>query len=67
MKKIIIGARGSKLSLAYVEKVKRLILEKAKDLTDSDFVIKTIKTTGDIKSNIKLSEIGGKNLFTDID
>ena len=63
MKKIIIGARGSKLSLAYVEKVKRLILEKTKDLTDSDFVIKTIKTTGDIKSNIKLSEIGGKNLF----
>ena len=25
MKKIIIGARGSKLSLAYVSKVKRLI------------------------------------------
>jgi hypothetical protein len=28
MKKITIGARGSKLSLAYVEKVKSLILEK---------------------------------------
>jgi len=63
MKKITIGARGSKLSLAYVEKVKNLILEKSKDLNDGDFVIKTIKTSGDIHSNIKLSEIGGKNLF----
>ena len=63
MKKITIGARGSKLSLAYVEKVKNLILEKSKDLNDSDFVIKTIKTSGDIHSDVKLSEIGGKNLF----
>ena len=63
MRKITIGARGSKLSLAYVEKVKNLILEKSKDLNDGDFVIKTIKTSGDIHSDIKLSEIGGKNLF----
>ena len=63
MKKITIGARGSKLSLAYVKKVKNLILEKSKDLNDSDFAIKTIKTSGDIHSNVKLSEIGGKNLF----
>ena len=63
MKKITIGARGSKLSLAYVEKVKNLILEKSKDLNDGDFVIKTIKTSGDLHSDIKLSEIGGKNLF----
>ncbi|MBD1172685.1 hydroxymethylbilane synthase [Pelagibacterales bacterium SAG-MED05] len=63
MKKITIGARGSKLSLAYVEKVKNIILEKSKDLNDADFVIKTIKTSGDIHSDVKLSEIGGKNLF----
>ena len=63
MKKITIGARGSKLSLAYVEKVKRLILEKSKNLKEDDFVIKKIKTSGDIHSNTKLSEIGGKNLF----
>ena len=63
MKKIIIGARGSKLSLAYVKKVKNLILEKSKDLNDGDFEIKTIKTSGDIHSDIKLSKIGGKNLF----
>ena len=60
MKKIIIGARGSKLSLAYVSKVKNLILESSKDV---DIHIKTIKTSGDIHQNIKLSEIGGKNLF----
>ena len=60
MKKIIIGARGSKLSLAYVSKVKNLILESSKDV---DIHIKTIKTSGDIHQDIKLSEIGGKNLF----
>ncbi len=63
MKKITIGARGSKLSLAYVEKVKSLILETSKDLNESDLVVRTIKTSGDINSDIKLSEIGGKNLF----
>ena len=63
MKKITIGARGSKLSLAYVEKVKSLILETSKDLDDGDIIIKKIKTSGDIHSNVKLSEIGGKNLF----
>ena len=63
MKKITIGCRGSKLSLAYVAKVKNFILEKSKDLKDNDLVIKTIKTSGDIHSDIKLSEIGGKNLF----
>ena len=60
MKKIIIGARGSKLSLAYVSKVKNLILESSKNI---DIHIKIIKTSGDIHRDIKLSEIGGKNLF----
>tara|TARA_B100001250_G_scaffold383962_1_gene378319 strand:- start:1524 stop:2435 length:912 start_codon:yes stop_codon:yes gene_type:complete len=60
MKKIIIGARGSKLSLAYASKVKGLILETSKDI---DIHIKAIKTSGDIHKDTKLSEIGGKNLF----
>ena len=60
MKKIIIGARGSKLSLAYVSKVKHLISNGSKDI---DIQIKTIKTTGDIHNNTKISELGGKNLF----
>ena len=60
MKKIIIGARGSKLSQAYVSKVKSLILDSSKDLKID---MKTIKTSGDIHKDTKLSEIGGKNLF----
>ena len=60
MKKIIIGARGSKLSLAYVSKVKNLILKNSQDV---DIQVKTINTSGDIHKDAKLSEIGGKNLF----
>ena len=63
MTKITIGARGSKLSLAYVEKVKDLLLQKNKELRKEDINFKAIKTSGDIHENIKLSEIGGKNLF----
>jgi len=63
MKKITIGARGSKLSLAYVAKVKELLLVKNPDLRENDITIKTIKTLGDIFNNKNISEIGGKNLF----
>ena len=63
MKKIIIGARGSKLSLAYATKVKRLMLESESSLSSDDIEIQSIKTSGDIFHDKKLSEIGGKNLF----
>ena len=63
MKKIIIGARGSKLSLIYANKVKNLILEKETNLSEENIVIKKIKTSGDIFKDKKLSEIGGKKLF----
>ena len=63
MTKITIGARGSKLSLAYVEKVRKLLLKNNKDLKEENIQFKAIKTSGDINQNIKLSEIGGKNLF----
>jgi hydroxymethylbilane synthase len=63
MTKITIGARSSKLSLAYVEKVKELLLSMNKDLKEENINFKAIKTSGDINQNIKLSEIGGKNLF----
>jgi hydroxymethylbilane synthase len=63
MTKITIGARGSKLSIAYVKKVKELLIQKNKDLKEEDINFKAIKTSGDIHQNIKLSEIGGKNLF----
>ena len=63
MTKITIGARGSKLSLAYVEKIKDLLLKENKELKEKNINLKAIKTSGDINQNIKLSEIGGKNLF----
>ena len=63
MKKIIIGARGSKLSLAYAAKVKKLLLEKGPNLSNDLIEIQSIKTSGDIFHDKKLSEIGGKNLF----
>ena len=63
MNKITIGARGSKLSLAYVEKVKALLLKENRELKEDNINFNAIKTSGDINQNIKLSEIGGKNLF----
>tara|TARA_B100000941_G_scaffold290564_1_gene273586 strand:- start:319 stop:1239 length:921 start_codon:yes stop_codon:yes gene_type:complete len=60
--KITIGTRGSKLSLAYANKVKSLILNL--NLTNiSEIKIETFKTSGDLYQNKKISEIGGKNLF----
>ncbi len=63
MTKITIGARGSKLSIAYFEKVKELLIQKNNDLREESIDFKAIKTSGDINQNVKLSEIGGKNLF----
>ena len=61
-KRIIIGARGSALSLAYVEKVKKL-LKKTQVFSEKDIIFKKIKTSGDFFSGSKISEIGGKNNF----
>ena len=63
MKKIVIGARGSKLSLAYADRVKKLLLEKESNLAEDLIEIQSITTSGDIFHDKKLSEIGGKNLF----
>jgi len=63
MTKITIGSRGSKLSLAYVSRVKELLLQKNKDILERDISHKIIKTSGDINQEVKISEIGGKKLF----
>ena len=63
MTKITIGARSSKLSLAYVAKVKELLLKNNNDLKEENINFKAIKTTGDLNLNKNISEIGGKNLF----
>jgi Porphobilinogen deaminase len=63
MTKITIGARSSNLSLAYVSKVKDLLIKNNEELNETDIKVKTITTTGDIKQDVRISEVGGKNLF----
>ena len=59
-KKIIIGSRGSKLALIYADKVKNEI----EKIFLNDTEIKAIKTSGDENQKDRLSEIGGKGLFS---
>ena len=62
-KKIIIGSRGSKLALIYAQNAKNSIIQKTK-LNDEDIIIKEITTKGDEFEDIRLSEVGGKGLFS---
>ena len=62
-KKIIIGSRGSKLASLYAQKVKDAIVQNS-DLSDREILIKTITTKGDQIQDIRLSEFGGKGLFS---
>ena len=50
-KKFIIGSRGSKLSLAYSNHVKNLIVKTNPQFNDNSIEIKIIKTSGDIFQN----------------
>ena len=62
-KKIVIGSRGSKLALIYAQIAKNKILQST-DLSGGDIVIKEITTKGDQVQNQRLSELGGKGLFS---
>ena len=62
-KKITIGSRGSKLALLYAQKAKDTIIRNL-DLSDEDVVIKSITTKGDQLKDARLSEFGGKGLFS---
>ncbi len=62
-KKIIIGSRGSKLALLYAQQAKDKIIENT-DLGNEDILIKSITTKGDEVKDIRLSELGGKGLFS---
>ena len=62
-KKIIIGSRSSKLALIYAQNAKDQITKKT-NLNDEDILIKEIITKGDQVQNVRLSEIGGKGLFS---
>ena len=62
-KKIIIGSRGSKLALLYAQQAKDRIIENT-NLGNEDILIKSITTKGDEVQDIRLSELGGKGLFS---
>ena len=63
-KKIIIGTRGSKLALIYAERAKIELKNFLKEFDIEDIEIKKITTTGDIIQDVRLSETGGKGLFS---
>ena len=63
IKKIIIGSRGSKLALLYAQKAKDVIINNS-NLSDENIVIKSITTKGDQFKDTRLSEFGGKGLFS---
>ena len=58
--KFIIGTRGSKLALIYTEKVIRFL----KKVSSTHIEIKQIVTSGDENQKDRLSNIGGKGLFS---
>jgi len=62
-KKFIIGSRGSKLSLAYSDHVKNLLVKSNSEFDDNSIEIKIIKTSGDVFQNKRISDIGGKGVF----
>ena len=61
--KIIIGSRGSKLALLYAQKAKDAIIQNT-NLGDEDIIIKSITTKGDQVKDVRVSEVGGKGLFS---
>ena len=63
-KKIIIGSRGSKLALIYAEKAREKILTYSKGFGIEEVIIKSIVTKGDQVQDKRLSELGGKGLFS---
>jgi len=63
-KKIIIGSRGSKLALIYAERARSELLKSDGSLNMNNIEIKSITTTGDTVQDVRLSDYGGKGLFS---
>ena len=63
-KKIIIGSRGSKLALIYAEIAKKEIISASTELKEENIEIKKITTKGDQIQDQRLSDVGGKGLFS---
>ena len=62
-KKITIGSRSSKLALIYAQTVKNQIIQNT-NLKPEDILIKKINTKGDQIQDVRLSDVGGKGLFS---
>ena len=62
-KKITIGSRASKLALVYAQNAKDRIVQNT-NLNYKDITIKEITTKGDQVQDVRLSEVGGKGLFS---
>ncbi len=62
-KKITIGTRGSKLALIYAKIAKDKIIKNT-SLNEDDVVLRQITTKGDQIQDVRLSEVGGKGLFS---
>ena len=62
-KNIIIGSRSSKLALLYAQKAKDSIIKNT-NLSTDEVIIKKITTKGDQVQDGRLSEFGGKGLFS---
>ena len=58
--KFIVGSRGSKLAIIYTKKVMKFL----KNVSSADIEIKKIVTSGDENQKDRLSNIGGKDLFS---
>ena len=63
-KKIIIGTRGSKLAVIYADIVKKKLLELQNKYNFEDVLVQKIKTDGDKIQDVRLSDTGGKGLFS---
>ena len=61
--RITIGSRGSKLALIYAQKAKSIIIQNT-NIKNDNVIIKEITTKGDQVQDIRLSELGGKGLFS---
>ncbi|HAG06876.1 MAG TPA: hydroxymethylbilane synthase [Peptococcaceae bacterium] len=61
MRRVVVGSRGSVLALKQTESVVAGLRERRPDV---EFVIRTVKTTGDNIRDVALAKIGDKGLFT---
>ncbi len=62
-KKITIGSRGSKLAILYAQKVKDKIIHST-SFKEEEVYMKSISTKGDQIKDTRLSDVGGKGLFS---